>query len=485
MDREHPPHFLFILADDLGSWGLGCAGHPDIKTPNLDCLAARGVLFDNAFCVSPVCSPARASILTGLIPSYHGVHDWIRVGNSAGESQAGIVLDYLEGQVLYTDVLAGAGYDCALAGKWHLGQCAKPRLGHIYWNVHASGHGPYFKSKMINHGEEYVEPKYLTEAITDRGIDFLKSRSQADKPFYLGVHYTAPHSPWDRVQHPSELFDAYDIESDFVGFPEAPPHPWQINTAPVPRTAQERRETLAGYCAAVTAMDEGIGRLVNQLDAMGIRDDTVVIFTSDNGMNMGHHGIWGKGNGTFPQNVYDTSVKVPMIVAGSGIKGEGRRSDALVSHYDLFPTILELAGTGTQDERMRPGKSLVPILSNSDAEKESLGHIIVLNEYATVRMLRTSYDKYVERSPRGPNEYYNLILDPEETMNLYRDPNCQGRIEELRSRLEAWFRDHARPGFEGSALEVWGRGQMSRLDGIGRHFEADWCFMEAPSWPRR
>ena len=132
------PNILYIVSDDQGAWALGCAGNNEIRTPVLDRLAAAGVRFENFFCTSPVCSPARASILTGDIPSRHGVQDWIRAG-SMGESR----IDYLAGQRLLTDVFADSGYRCGLIGKWHLGASEAPRPNYVKWYAHQAGMGPY------------------------------------------------------------------------------------------------------------------------------------------------------------------------------------------------------------------------------------------------------------------------------------------------------------------------------------------------------
>ncbi|OQA40262.1 MAG: Arylsulfatase [Chloroflexi bacterium ADurb.Bin325] len=224
--HPHQPNILFILADDQGAWALGCAGNSEIRTPNLDRLAATGTRCENFFCASPVCSPARASILTGRIPSQHGVHDWLRAGNYAAEGPS---VEYLQGQPGYTDFLAAAGYTCGLSGKWHLGDSYRAQKGFSYWAVHATGGGPYYGAPMIGgpllrpeavrEGELYAEPRYVTDVITDNALAFLETQAGAGRPFYLGVHYTAPHSPWDRDNHPTELYDGYRRDCPFESIP--------------------------------------------------------------------------------------------------------------------------------------------------------------------------------------------------------------------------------------------------------------------------
>ena len=149
------PNVLFILSDDQGPWAMNSAGTWELKTPNLDRLAATGVRFENFFCASPVCSPARASILTGQMPSQHGVQDFLRIGNSAEIPEDGERIQYLEGRQTYVQMLRDHGYDCGLSGKWHLGDAVVPQAGFEFWDVHQSGSGDYFHAPMFKDGESY------------------------------------------------------------------------------------------------------------------------------------------------------------------------------------------------------------------------------------------------------------------------------------------------------------------------------------------
>ncbi len=289
--------------------------------------------FDNFFCASPVCSPARASLLTGRMPSAHGIHDWLRRGNLpvqpglpvfAGDDCA---IEYLQGMRAYTETLAENGYRCGISGKWHLGDSLQPQKGFSYWNVFPyGGSNHYFNPVMIRDGQAQIVQGYLTDIITDGALRFLDEAGPGEQPFYLSVHYTAPHSPWEQGQHPTELTDLY-ADCPFETCPEEPCHPYQINSAPR-GTGQKRRELLTGYYAAITGLDRGVGAILRRLEELGLRENTLVIFGGDNGMNMGHHGIWGKGNGTFPQNMYDTSVKVPFLMSWPGHLPQGVVNDA-------------------------------------------------------------------------------------------------------------------------------------------------------------
>ena len=189
------PNILFILSDDQGAWAMRCAGNEEMVTPNLDRLSATGIRFDNFFCASPVCSPARASILTGRIPSQHGVQDFLRAGNATFLPNDGLEIDYIAGQPTYIELLAESGYECGLSGKWHIGHAALQRAGFSYWNVHAAGGGHYYEAPMIVNGERYQPDEYVTDVITDNALEFLNAQVGSDKPFSLNVHYTAPHAP--------------------------------------------------------------------------------------------------------------------------------------------------------------------------------------------------------------------------------------------------------------------------------------------------
>lgn len=537
------PNIIFIMSDDQGAWAMHCAGTPELYTPNLDRIAASGMRFENFFCVSPVCSPARASLLTGKIPSAHGIHDWLRSGNVDAERFAAQgrenpyggyrderkPIRYLEGQTTYTQLLAEAGYTCGLSGKWHLGDSVCPQCGFSKWYTMGKGGAYYYHGDMVENGDIRVEHgKYVTELITDKALAYLEEmqggRKSArwtagvaaggsaggpacrERPYYLSIHYTAPHSPWGAEQHPQKWIDYYK-DCDFASIPDVPDHP-DLTTGPVYGTPA-RRENLVGYFAAVSAMDEQIGRILDRLEELSLLEDTLVIFTSDNGMSMGHHGIWGKGNGTFPMNMFDTAVKVPFLASWKGHIPAGSLCSELVSAYDVFPTVLELAGikqeAGDLPEKLSrfPGKSFAGLLLNREGlpgqqepapVRENLpgrepasarddfsgqqelsapsydrgeNAIMVLDEYGPVRMIRTKEWKYVHRYPEGKNELYHLTTDPGENVNLYGQPQFEGKALELLRKLEGWFETYADPRFDGRKEKVTGDGQTEEACGKG------------------
>jgi arylsulfatase A-like enzyme len=215
---------------------------------------------------------------------------------------------------------------------------------------------------------------------------------------------------------------------------------------------------LKGYFAAVTAMDANLGRILNKLDELGIRDDTLVIFTSDNGYSCGHHGFWGKGNGTNPRNMYENSIKVPFIISHPGHIPQGHIQEAMVSAYDFMPTLLAYLDLPCPDDRNIVGTSFLPALrGEEDAGRES---VVIYDEYGTVRMVRTRDWKYVRRYPDGPNELWDLVNDPDERQNLIDLPAQVSRIREMQVMLDEWFARYVDPDVDGLKQDVTALGQL-------------------------
>jgi len=456
-DALHP-NVLFILSDDQGPWAMGCAGNAEIITPALDAIAAAGIRFTDFFCTSPVCSPARASLLTGDIPSRHGVHDWIRAGNVGGER-----IDYLEGQTLVTDVASAHGYRCGLVGKWHLGASDVPRPGYVKWFAHASGMSPYYDAPMIDETRPLKVARYLTDELTDHALAFVRGEASRDEPFWLSLNYTAPHYPWID-SHPREFTDLY-ADCAFASCPQEPPHPFTAHGNPATDEGFRRpRESLTGYFASMTAMDAGIARVLREIDVLGLRESTLVIFMSDNGMNCGHHGIWGKGNGTRPQNMYDSSVKVPCLMAQPG-RIAPRVCDTLLSAYDVFPTLVDYLGLQHVPANAQPGRSFRVLLEGGHPAQDR--DVVVYDEYGPVRMLRTREWKYVHRHPDGPHELYDLEADPGERSNLVDDVRHRPTVASMRERMQAWFDRYGDASRDGAHRRITGCGQLGLMPPTG------------------
>ncbi len=432
-----PANIIFILSDDQGPWALGCK-NPEIRTPNLDRLAAAGMRFENFFVATPVCSPSRATLLTGRIPSQHGVHDYLK-GHDVGPG----AIRHLEGEIGYTDIMARHGWTCGISGKWHLGDSQIPQLGFTDWFVHQKGGGAYNNAPMVRNGQLVNEPGYVTDVIADEALRLLDKYHAGGYPFYLSVHFTAPHSPW--TGHPQRIVDSYD-DCAFDSCPQEPIHPWAKDQN-LTRNSHGNREMLKGYFAAVTAMDENIGRIVDRVEALGLRENTLIVFLSDNGFSCGQHGFWGKGNATSPRNMYENSIKVPAIFSQPGRIPQGRVEHSMASAYDIMPTLLDWLGLPAPQRSNSPGRSFAPLLEGQAIpERED---VVIFDEYGPVRMIRTKEWKYVYRHSHGPHELYCLADDPDERANLAGDPAQKERIAELKGRMDDWFARYVDPNRDG------------------------------------
>lgn len=458
MSSKKSPNFVVIMTDDQGAWARGRT-MPELITPVLDELGATGREFTKFFCASPVCSPARATLATGRMPSAHGVHDWLR-GDNSGNDTTGV--HYLENQRTTAELLQEAGYSCAHSGKWHLGDARQPAPGFTHWYSHRDGGGPYFGAPVIEDGVQHSEGGYITHAITANAASMLTHLSATEEPFFLQVHYTAPHAPWTGGNHPQEYLDLYK-DCEFPSIPRVPAHDWfNWGHTDLADGMRNSVENLTGFAASLTAVDEGVGQLLEVLDQAGIREDTYVIFTSDNGFSCGHHGIWGKGNGTTPLNVWDDSILVPFLINRPGVVAPCL-DETLTSAASFHSTILELAGAPAPTDPLIAGESFAPRLSGDAqlkdvAAKES---IVIFDEYGGTRMIRTTTHKYVVRFGEEPCELYDLTADPYESRNLYGDPRFDALQAELHFQLGRWFGEHSLPEFDGFDKPVSGMGQNS------------------------
>ena len=426
---EPRTNLVFIMTDDQGAWSTGCYGNPEAMTPTIDRLASEGMRFTRAFATIPVCSPSRATFLTGRIPSQHGIHDWLKFENM-GE-RARYILDR---EVLLSEILAKHGYTCGLSGKWHLGDSLHPHAAFSYWFALPQGAGVYNDAPMCWEGQVINTSGYVTDRITDHALKFLEANK--DKPFFLFVAYSAPHAPWKG--HPQDLVDAY-MKIPFSSIPNDPPHPWTIT----PASGYGHKETLAQYFAAVSGVDRGVKRILQEIDDLKLADRTLVAYTSDQGFNVGHHGLWGKGNASNPRNMFETSMQIPLIFRQPGRVPKGTETDALFSSYDFVPTVLDYLGLPPSPGRNLPGHSFANVVRGEQKEGPADA---VFGEYGRARSIRTDRWKYVHRCDGGPNELYDLQADPGEKNNLIDKPELHKTMVGLRDRIFAWFARYGEGG---------------------------------------
>ena len=421
------PNIVVFFSDDHAQWALPPYGNREISAPNLTHLAQTGALMGNAFTPCPVCSPARASFWTGLYPSQHGVHD--HLAEDDPEVQA---TDWLAGMTTLAQHLHDAGYTTALSGKWHCGSGEIPKPNFEFWY---SGwrKTPKYGSPINKYSDQgrVIERRGAdTQIITDAAIDFLRKRERS-KPFFLFVGYAAAHNPW--INRPERLVSKYR-DATFSDIPADAAYPFgAAGTHPI--APDDPREALAQYYASVSMIDEGVGRLLDELDAQAARDDTVIVYTSDHGLNLGHHGIWGKGNGSEPLNMLEESIRVPLIVNQPGLITGGTRRLEFVTHCDLYMTLLDIAGAAPADQRRLPGRSFKPLLLG---EHDPDWRNVYFGEYGPTRAIRDRRYKLIQRG-EGADLLHDLVADPRETVNLIDEADRRPVVEALRAQLDDFF----------------------------------------------
>lgn len=434
------PNILVMMTDDHGQWAAGCYGSREIHTPTMNYLAATGVRMANAFTPSPVCSPARASFFTGLYPSQHGIHDWLWYDANVRTDQHRADLKdrpSLNSHPTLAQHLSQAGYTCGLSGKWHCGGDDQPQPGFDYWYSLRANQPPR-DGQYSDQGKLVMLRGYHTDIITEHAVTFLRQRDRS-KPFFLFTGYIGTHSPWKG--HPERLVDQYR-ECSFDDIPNDVTYPYgRLAGESTLNSRFNRREALAQYYASVTHIDEGIGRLLDELEAQGVRDNTLIVYTSDHGLNCGHHGVWGKGNGTRPLNMLEESIRVPMIFNFPGRLFAGQVRGEFVDHCDLFETLMDYAGAQPERSRPYPGRSFRPMLAEGrglpDWKDAQMG------EYGPMRMIRTRTHKLIRRYPDGPHHLFDLAADPREAADVFCErPSV---VDDLTGRMEAFFGHHEDP----------------------------------------
>jgi arylsulfatase A-like enzyme len=423
---------------------LGTYGNPDVKTPNIDRLANEGVRFTRAFAVHGMCSPTRATLLTGLLPSQHGVQDWLDDEEmESWPSDWNAIREYRT--LPYT--LKNRGYQTSLIGKWHLGQPRPPDEWFDYWVTFNLGHTIDFWNNEINdNSNKYkVEGQHSVDFFTDKAVDYLQTYDHQE-PFFLMVTYNGPY-----MNPPTNLGAAKNRhyvdykDKELSSFPrnrinetildEIPypdPEEWYLNLARM----HNDQETMANAASQNTMVDDGVGRLLGALRDNGLADNTLVIYTSDQGNFFGQHGLWGHTDYSFPASLYETAMNIPLIAHYPGVIEKGQVSDLFIGQYDFMPTILDMAGLDVEIANS-PGRSFAEHLKGN--ELEAWSDAVYMDQEAT-RVIRTSQYSYWKRlKGTGEHELYDIQKDPEQKSNLYGNPDYVEVISELDRRLTQFF----------------------------------------------
>ena len=450
------PNILVFLTDDHGQWAQHAYGNSELKTPNMDRLAARGVRMNQAITTCPVCSPARASFFTGRMPSQHGISDWI---NDHQEPY----LQGLTGQILLPQLLQKAGYYTGLVGKWHCGNEREPKPGFDHWFSYWVSQYPHRgEQNFSDQGKHVVEEGQQSPLLTNHALNFLRAHkadaSVSQKPFFLFVGYVDTHVPHRNA--PDDLVAEYQ-SATFLDIPDEQPslcHGIVREGKASPPGAERQR--LREYYAAASSVDREIGKIVAELETTGQLENTLIVYTGDHGLNTGHHGVWEKGIATLPQNFLEESVRVACTVSwpAGGIQQNVVCED-LVGHPDLWATLLDIAGatpdTQVAAEINSPGRSYLPQLKGRRVKNPSASHF---TEYGNARMVRTHRYKLILRYPfegvTYPHELYDRQSDPREKVNHYNDSTYQVIVQDLTTQINTFFAKYSIPGRSGLEIET-------------------------------
>ena len=451
--QDQRPNIILIVVDDMrhDEWGGG--GHPYLQTPAIDQLAQKGTRFSRAYHAVPLCSPNRASLLTGQYPSRHGIID------NTSRNQASFMLD------LFPKYLQEAGYRTAHVGKWHMGNSPEPRPGYDFW-VSMEGQGKTNNPILWQDGDFFEAEGYITDVFTEKALEFIQEPSE--KPFFLYIGHKAIHP--EAVQHddgtidlsvPKKFIAAERHKGKYAGktMKRAPSHSSTFQAddgKPVVQRAFKTREkvrkedplweaaldlgvsdeTIQNRAEMMLAVDESLGTIVAALQELSMDNNTVIMFTSDNGYFYGEHGF-----SLERRMPYEESIKTPLIVYDPTMSNQENEVSELVVSVDLAATAVDIAGLDKPSTIQ--GHSLMPLISgNLDSARESALIEFYSNEnpfpwtaQMDYRVVMTERFKYIKWLRFDEAELYDLENDPFEQNNLAKDPSYRDTVEEMKKRL--------------------------------------------------
>jgi len=447
------PNILFIMTDDHAAHAMSCYGSRINKTPNLDRIANSGMRFDNCFCTNSLCEPSRAAILTG---TYNHVNEVTTIGAHIDNRQENVA-----------KVLQRNGYQTAVVGKWHLGQGeAHWPTGFDYWNI-LQGQGPYFDPEMVRNGEKVQYEGYTTDLITDLSLDWLKARDK-DKPFFMMYQHKAPHRPWEPDDKHADMYEDIDIpepetfNDDYKNRAAAAgaakmtvaehltatdlKQPVPAGLTPAEEKSWKYQRYIKDYLRCVASVDDNVGRVLDYLEEEGIADDTIVIYTSDQGFFLGDHGWYDK------RFMYEESLRMPFVIRYPQAIKAGSVNGDIITNVDFASTFLDYAGIEAP-ERFQ-GRSFRPLLEGATPADwpqsmyyrywMHLAHHHVYAHYG-VRTHRYKLIYYYADAMGQPGaidekkppewELFDLQKDANELVNVYHDAEYQQVAAELRGEL--------------------------------------------------
>jgi N-acetylglucosamine-6-sulfatase len=437
------PNIVFILMDDLRWDELGCVGHPFVKTPNIDRLAREGALFRNAFATTPLCSPSRASILTGLYPHSHGVRD-----NTNNDALSHRLTTFLL-------LLQRAGYCTSFIGKWHMGTDDSPRPGIDHW-VSFKGQGEYINPRLNVNGHAEQATGYATDILNERAIEFL--RRPHERPFALYLSHKAVHPeleqrPDGTISDPSaSTFLPAQRHKNLYADAKVPRRPNALidrlegkpallrsfdRLPPLSRATGTSDAVIRDRLRMLMAAEEGVGQILETLQATKQLDHTLIVFTSDHGYFYGEHGL-----SVERRLAYEEAARIPLLMRYPPLIRPGSVFDPFVLTIDLAPSFLQLAGVNPSTGCH--GRSMVPFLKNEQTKLRDEFIIEYFSDKVFPRMERMGYQavrtgrwKYIHYTDlRDMDELYDLQADPYEMRNRVDEPGSAEALAELKTTLQ-------------------------------------------------
>jgi arylsulfatase A-like enzyme len=448
--QEKParPNIVFILVDDLRFDDIGCMGHPFVKTPHIDRLAREGALFKRAYATTPLCSPSRASILTGLYAHTHGVKD-----NTNNDIRSHRLTTFLL-------LLQRAGYATAFIGKWHMGTDDAPRPGIDHW-VGLKGQGQYLNPDLNVNGKVEKATGYATDLFNQQAVEFI--RKDHGKPFVLYLSHKAVHPnlqqrPDGSITDPlaSEFLPAQRHKNWYVT-DKIPRRPNALidklegkpalmrplgNLPPLGKGTGTSDDNIRDRLRMLMAVEEGVGQIFHALQERKILDQTLFIFTSDHGYFYGEHGL-----GVERRLAYEETARIPLLMRYPPVIKAGTEIEPFTLTVDIAPTLLEMGGA--ERPKNLHGRSLVPLLKGAKVEPRRSFLIEYFSDTVFPRMHKMGYQavrterwKYIQYTDlKNMDELYDLQADPYEMRNLFEERDRQAVVNEMRQELERLVRE--------------------------------------------
>lgn len=468
------PDVILIMTDNQQAATLGCYGNTEIHTPHIDQLAAEGVLFERAFCANAFCSPCRASTLTGLMPSQHGVHSWIDDRNTQDWPRGWHALAGLQ---TLPEVLKTLGYRTGLFGKYHLGETATPAPGWDRFVTMEHGHvRSFYDNQIVDNGQTHIEPSHAVDFFTEEALQFLGAQ---DGPKFAFVPFPAPYGHWPacndgRRTRFSDLYDTCPMDSvPRLGLSPEAIAKFQMTASAsgggldfsMLLRAPNHLPALRNYYSQISLIDDAVGRI------MRAHPEALILFTADHGLSLGHHGFWGHGAATWPSNMHLAAHSIPLIARHTG-SIPARTETAHISNTDLFNTIIDYVG-GTPDG-MLPSRSFAETFRGHQLSHKDE----VYAEQEETRVIRTPDWAFFKRFRKEgisdlPDALYHVAKDPEETTNLATSKAHGTIVADLTNRIDTFFGKFNRP-----EANLWAGGQPIQNSMVTDLWKEAW----GPEW---